>query len=85
MLADILLLRRNRRDNRVLSEARGLFARLWHHRFGVEITLQAALAYEAWIGKPKIGLDCFQWNVGESAAIAQILHVTASLAIKGMK
>jgi hypothetical protein len=39
MLADILLLRRNRRDNRVLSEARGLFARLWHHRFGVEITL----------------------------------------------
>jgi hypothetical protein len=30
-------------------------------------------------------LDCFKWNIGESSAIAQILHVTASLAVKGMK
>ena len=48
--------------------------------FSVEIALEPALASEAWIGKPKIGLDHFKWNVKESSAAAQVLHMTASFA-----
>jgi hypothetical protein len=34
---------------------------------------------------PKIGLNYFKWNVKESSTIAQVLHMTASFAIKGME